>query len=347
VARKEFLDKLKMDPPETAGELYEYLSRLKNELNVEIPFSSQNTRFTTVLTSGFLTSPFGLPRAATYQFEGKIHYGPYEPEFKDVLVYLNRLYREKLLDNNFAVTDEPTANANMLSGKSGLIATAASRVGSLTTAANSSDFTLIGLPSMSTAKGVKPLFSQADGLVATSFWCYFPEKCRDIENSLKLINYLHTEEGRILAAFGEENVTFTYVNNTPILTEFVTNNPKGLPLDGLLRVHGLLNFPVLQLDEMSRQRFALPQQIQAMTAWASSNVDKYRIFNGSMLAEYANENAMIWTDISTFVNESQAQFISGALPIESFDTYFIPTLKKLGVDRLLEIVQISYDAYNK
>jgi putative aldouronate transport system substrate-binding protein len=347
IARKEYLDRLKMAPPETPDELYQYLSRSKSELNVEIPFSANSGWFPWIFQYGFITSGFGLPKAGVYQVGGKVHYGAYEPKYKDALAFMHKLYAEKLMDNNFAVTDEATGNANIISGKSALSLTAASRIANMAVAANSSNFHLIGLPAMTTAKGVTPLYSEIDGLVTTGYWCWLPEKCRDVPNSLKLLNYLFTKEGHILANFGEENLTFTYSNGKPTFTEYVTHNPKGVSLDGLIRVHGLLNFPIVQDKDMVVQRYPLQEQVDAMNAWAKSDTAKYRISNNSILSEFTDEYAMLTTDINTFINESQAQFISGALPIEQFDSYYIPALKKMGMDRLLEILQISYDAYNK
>jgi putative aldouronate transport system substrate-binding protein len=347
VARKEFLDKLGMAPPETADELYRFLRRSKDELGVETPFMSARNRFPTIFTGGSLTSPFGLPRVDAYHVNGKVHYGAYDPQYKDVLAFFNKLYTERLLDNNFAVTDEPTAHASVLSGKTSLIFTAASRIQNMTYAANNvPDFTLLGLPSMSTAKGVTPIYSYADDAVTFGFWCFLPDTSRDPATALKLLNYLHTEKGNILANFGQENVTFTFENSNPVYTEFVTKNPQGLPLDGILRTYGLMNFPITQDDRMSRQRFPLVQQIQAMEVWSKSDGGKYRIVNNSILGQYADEYAALVTDINTYIEECRAQFISGALPLDRFDSY-IATLKSMGMDRLLEILQESYDVYNR
>jgi putative aldouronate transport system substrate-binding protein len=347
VIRKEFLDKLNMAPPETPSEMYTYLSRIKKELNVEVPFCSDKFRWPYNFDWGCITSGFNLPRTTAYQINGKVHYGAYESAYKDVMAWLNKLYTEKLLDNNFAVTDEPTAHSNMLSGKSGLITTAASRVGNMTMAANRGDFTLMGLSSLTPQRGVKPAFVMVDNLVSESFWGFIPETSRNKEAALKFLNYPYTKDGIILTNFGQEGETFAYVNGTPKYTEFVTKNPKGIALDGLMRVHGLLNFPVLFDPNMSLQRFGLPQQIQAMSAWANHDAAKYLIVNNSIAADFADEYATLMTDIDTFIKESQAQFISGALPLDRFDSYYIATLKRMGMDRLLEILQTSYDIYNK
>jgi putative aldouronate transport system substrate-binding protein len=347
VARKEYLDKLNMAPPETADDLYTFLKRAKTELNLEIPFMSQNDHFYSIFTGGGITSAFGLPNAGIYHVNGKVHYGAYEAQYKNVLAFMHKLYAERLLDSNFAVTDEPTANSAMLSGKSALMVAAASRIQNLTIAANfASDFTLLGLPAMSTAKGVKPLYNYIDGLVIYDQWCFLPPSSKNAEYALKALNYFFTEKGNILANFGQENLTFTYVNGQPVYTQMVTKNPEGIPLDGFLRANGLLNFPIIQDNRMTEQRFALPQQVAALKAWGYSDADKYRIANNNILAEHADEYGALITDINTYIEESRAQFISGALPLDRFDSY-IANLKNIGMDRLLEILQVSYDVYNK
>jgi len=347
VARKEILDRLNMQPPETVDEVYQYLVRSKNDLGIENPFMSDRSRFPYLFDNGALTAGFRLPRAAAYQIDGKVHFGAFEPAYRDVLAFFNKLYTEKLLDNNFAVTDEATAHSSVLSGKTSLIVTAASRIQSMTYAANNApDFTLLGLPTPTHQKGVKPMFSQIDDPVTYSFWCYMPNTCRDLVNSLKLLNYLHTTNGSTLANFGEEGVTFNWANSQPIYTDFVTKNPAGMSLDSILRAYALLNFPITQDPRMSRQRFPLQQQLQAMDVWSASDADKYKIVNGSIPAQYADEYASLITDITTYINESRAQFISGALPISQFDAY-IANLRSMGMDRMMQILQASYEIYNK
>jgi putative aldouronate transport system substrate-binding protein len=348
VARKEYLDKLNMPHPETPDEFYQFLSRSKKELGVETPLMLNRGNLELMFTGGSLSSGFGLPRQDAYQIGGKIHYGAYEPQFKALLAWLHKLYEEKLFDNNFAVTDEATAHASVLGGKTALIFTAVSRIQVLTFAANyAPDFTLVALPSMTTAKGVLPMYSYADHPATRGQSCFLTEKNKDVENTLKLLNYAFTEKGNILVNFGQEGKTFTYVNGEPVFTDFVSKNPDGLTLDGILRAYGILNFPIVQDERMTRQRFPLASQIDAMEKWSNAGNSKYRIINTNILAEYVDEYAALVTDINTFIAESRAQFISGALSLDRFDSYYIPTLRTMGMDRLLEILQLSYDAYNR
>jgi len=347
VVRKEMLDRLRMAVPETPDELYTFLKRSRDELGCDVPFMSARNRFNTQFVGGAMTSGFGLPRTDAYHINGKVHFGAIEPAYKEVMAFMNKLYTEKLLDNNFAVTEEAIAHASVLSDKTSFIFTAASRIQNMTAAApNPANFTLMGMSALTTTKGTKPVYNYADDAVMFGYWHFIPDRTRDIPNALKLLNYLFTEKGNMLANFGEEGLTYTMVNGNPTFTEFTTKNPRGLPVDGILRTYGLLNFSMIQDDRMSVQRFALPQQIQAMEAWAYSDGAKYRIVNASVLPKHASEYATLITDINTYIEESRAQFISGAMPIDRFDQY-LATLRRMGMDRLMEILQESYGVYNQ
>ena len=348
VARKEFLDKLNMTAPETPNEFYTYLKGLKDELRIETPFMFGSNRLDNLFNQGALPSGFGLPSAGFYQLNGRVHFGAYDPQYRELLAFMNRLFSEGLLDNNFAVTDDNTTYSSVVNGKTGLTAFGSATFPNLANAANNApDFNLMGLSSMTTAKGVKPMWSLTDLPVTTSYWCFLPDRCRDAANSLKLLNYLHTKEGHILGNFGEENVTFTYENGQPVFTQFVMNNPRGIALNAVMHAYTLIGFPIMQDNRMSRQRMGSQMQIQATEAWSNSDIAKYRIINSSILAQYADEYAGLVTDINTFVRESRAQFISGALPVDRYESYYIPALKNMGMDRLIQIAQESFNFYNK
>lgn len=63
----------------------------------------------------------------------------------------------------------------------------------------------------------------------------------------------------------------------------------------------------------------------------------------------AGERASIMTDINLLCQTAQAQFITGENDIENDEHWntFIKNLEKAGLNRLLEIEQISYDALYK
>lgn len=350
VARKEYLDQLGMEAPTTADEIYTFLKRCKEELGVETPFMADEFRLRHMFDyDGSLSSPFGLVMTGRYVKDGTVHYGQYEPEFKEMLIWLNKLHTEGLFDPNFTLTDEPTAHAAILSGKSALMVTAASRVANLMKSADADDFTLLGLSSLQQADGSQAFYCFASTYVEGSFTAFIPESTSPEKRiaALKLLNYLFTENGHMLTNFGVEGETYEMVDGVPTLTEFMTNNPDGKPLDGMLRAYAMLNWPMWYEPGLLEQRYAMPEQRQSIEAWAEADTDIYQIQNTSIAPEFVDEYARLWTDIDTYIKEYRAQFIAGSKAPDTFESEYLPTLQQMGMDRVLEIYQLSYDMYNK
>jgi putative aldouronate transport system substrate-binding protein len=262
---------------------------------------------------------------------------------------MNKLYAEDLLDPNFTVTDEPTAHAAILSGKSALMLTAASRVANLMKSSTTEDFHLLGLAPLTKADGSKAYYSFGSTYVEGSFTAFIPESTTGERriNALKLLNYLFTPAGHMLTNYGVEGETYDMVNGIPTLSDVMTKNPDGKPLDGMLRAYAMLNWPMWYDASLLDQRYALPEQNQSINAWAESDSDMYQIQNTSIIPEYSDEYAKLWTDINTYMMEYRSQFIIGAKAPETFETEYLPTLEKMGMPRVMEILQASYEWYNK
>ena len=149
----------------------------------------------------------------------------------------------------------------------------------------------------------------------------------------------------MLYNFGIGGESYEMVDGKPVLTDLITKNSE-YSLDQMLRVYGLTNCPGVMKIEMSEQRFPLESQRHAYEVWSDTDVDKYQIVNASILPELNDEYAALYADVSTFINENTAKFIAGTQPLSEFDSY-MDTLKSMGMDRLMEIIQQPYDAYNK
>ena len=345
MVRKDFMDKLGMDAIVTLDDFTTYLRRCKDELGVETPLMAQNSMMRYLWRYGLVTSPFGLPAGYGYQVDGTFHFGAYEPEFKDVLAWLNSLYTDGLLDPNFTVTDNATAVAAMSSGTSAAISAMTSRFQVIKNAAEDENLQLTAIPSLVAKAGDVPYMSYAVTISSNSFWCFVTDECEDIETALRFLDYLYTPEGKDLANYGTEGVTFEYDDEgNAQFTDFVTNNPDGFAIDPIMRSYGLTNWSCIHRQEYSEKRFPLAEQREGCAIWASSDYNKYMVGYSSVPADLQEENTRLWTDIDTYLNEHIANFISG---IDSLDTYdaYIEGLKALGMDRYIEIQQIAIDPY--
>ena len=75
IMRKDWLDDLSLDVPQTPDELYHALKAFKEEKGAEVPLSLNAWNMSIFFAEGLITSPYGLPKAGFYQIDGTVHYG--------------------------------------------------------------------------------------------------------------------------------------------------------------------------------------------------------------------------------------------------------------------------------
>ena len=101
MVRDDWCEELGIELPETADEFYAMLKGFKEQLGAEVPLALPTGHLQSALNNGFLTQPFGVLSRDKYQVDGKVIFGYMQPEYKDVLAWLNKLYEEGLMDPNF------------------------------------------------------------------------------------------------------------------------------------------------------------------------------------------------------------------------------------------------------
>ena len=121
IIRKDWLDQLQPPVPETMDEWYEVLKAIKtkdpngNGQADEIPppldmdMTAINHAFVGAwgVTTGF------------YQVDGKVQYGPIQPEFKSYLETMSKWYAEGLIDQDYAATDGTLKDAKVTNNQVG------------------------------------------------------------------------------------------------------------------------------------------------------------------------------------------------------------------------------------
>lgn len=124
---RKWLDALGLPVPETVEELTETLRRFRNgdpngnglrdEVPMEFTFDDNNTGIYN------LFSFFGLPLNEEYVYvdgEGKVAFAPESPAFAETAAWLNRMYREGLLDVDFISQGSNIWAAKVNGGNTGL-----------------------------------------------------------------------------------------------------------------------------------------------------------------------------------------------------------------------------------
>ncbi len=174
------------------------------------------------------------------------------------------------------------------------------------------------------------------------------------EETIHWIDFFYSDEGTIFGAFGEEGVTFTRdTEGTVTLVDEIVNYEGG-PQRG--------SFQKLEHNWGGNKPFKEPLEPIRLRAWGISPQDRFRLaewndYEGYLCEEYwptfnptieeSQELSAFTSDINTYIEEMRVKFITGELDIDSDDDWniYLTTLKRMGVDRYIEIKQAQYDRY--
>lgn len=346
VVRKDWLDKLDLSIPRTIDEWYTVLKAFKeqdpngNGKADEIPIMIGSAELAFI-------GAFGIP-GGFYHEGNTVKYGPVQPEFKQYLETMNLWYNEGLLDKDFAANDNKMYDAKMTGNQVGAAVMAVGGgVGRFMDLMESKEpeFKLVGAPSPTLKSGDKAIFGQMDNPIAGIFTAITGSNKQVVE-TVKFLDYFYSEEGRMIANFGKEGVSYTMDNGYPKFMDSVMNHPDGLPLAQSLKQHVLsaIAGPFLQDVRYMEQYAARPEQQEALTVWAEPSNEK-RMPPVTIAREDNSRYASIMNDINTYKDEMIVKFIMGAEPLDKFDGYVV-TMKNMGIDEAIEMQQSGLERYN-
>lgn len=337
--RGDWLEELNLEIPETVDEWHNVLTAFKEKKGAAAPLTG------TSLMRGF-EGAFGI-RGGFYHDGNTVKYGYYEDGYLEYLTTLNQWYNEGLLDRNIANMDSKMTNAKMLSGESGAMwGWMGSGLGSLMSAAPNDTYTLVGVPAPVKNKGEKPEYNEVLNPVYGS-GSIINAKTKNPELAAKVLDFGYSEEGHLLANFGVEGESYQMIDGYPTFTDKVLNNDEGLSMTESLSVYTEKAAGPGAFREDYRyiqQYYKLPQQREAQEMWMEGNGINHIMPMISYSEAENAEKSKIMSDVNNYVEEMNMKFITGAEPIGNFDS-FRAELKKLGIERAIELTQNAYDRY--
>jgi putative aldouronate transport system substrate-binding protein len=352
ILRKDLLDELGLTVPETIDEWYTVLTALKEK--VKYPLMLGRPR--NIHTGHNFIGAYKI-EWRWFIDEGTVKYGPYEPAYKDFLAMWSQWYAEGLIHPDFLTNEAQQVDAGMLNSESAaMVGFAGSNIGRYLDAKKDEDskFDLVGAPNVVLVKGEKPWTGQIDvpihprggGLVVST-------QAKDPVTAVKWADYLYSEEGKILMNFGIEGESFEWVEDYPGFegekfpkyTEEITNNAELGMRNSMVRyVRSAYNGPFVQDKRYIFQYYEKPQQREAWAAWTYSDANLHKEPPFTMTVEESQEFGDIMAQVNTYVEEMYARFTLGQDSLDGFDKY-LEQLKKLGLERAIEIRQIAYERY--
>src|SRR5690606_31176297 len=127
---------------------------------------------------------------------------------------------------------------------------------------------------------------------------------KNVVETVKFLDYLYSDEGKLIMNFGREGESFNFENGEPVYSELVLNNPDGLPISQSFRKHimGATSGPFVQDIRHSMQYTTKPEQKAAMDTWSGPTHEKH-IPPISIAVEDSSQFASIMTDVNTYKDE--------------------------------------------
>ncbi len=360
---QEWIDAVGMEMPTTIDELYDLLVAFRdqdpngNGIQDEIPIGVNKGPGSRILWQ--LRAAFGIVSCDNdyclqVDDEGKVYLAETTEAYKDYLKYMNKLYEEKLLDNNaFIMTnDEYSSNlSKRIYGISQSWAAQYNAVYGLDELAFWDTYTMF--PGVTSEYNDTPLmvfypYNNSQARVEINAKTEYPEAiCR-------FIDYIcYSQEGETLWRCGKEGVDYEWITD-----EFGVTMPSENDLTGSGNgIHPVGNIAgyvpdfkdtyLDSADEETLLNLVKTSPIYADLAKKELAVRNLNHQTGFPFLIYtAEEKEQMGNRKSDLVNYIEAQrvaFITGELDIDAEWDNFQQTMKTMGLEDLLILGQAAYD----
>ena len=344
--RQDWLDKLGLEAPTNREALEDILHQFQSEMGASMPIL-MNFGLETGLSGSFNVSYAGM-RSMDYQLtepNGKEVVACFASEnFIEYLVYLNHLYNDGLITDDFMSTGREYGNweSSYYSGKCGVW---------------SDGFRELDPANRSNADDPNYMVSP---IALTDYDCHVAERstasmngmlflttaCEKPELAMEMINYCYTTDGRHNGLYGMEGEGYTLTDDGKVqLTENLTNNPNW-SLNNALLWYGAAQWMPTCTDMEYYELIGAKESIDGIKYWTDNGGDKaMKLPAGVSLSAGANtEFNNLASDVLTLFSEGAVRVVTGALDEAGYRA-LIEDANGMGLARMTELYQEAYDAY--
>lgn len=344
-----WLDNLGLQSPETTKDLYKVLKAFKeNDPNGNGLQDEQGwgTGYGIEQIISYLRGSFGLNKQGTMNLnldfkEGteEFRFVPTTDEYKQLLEYLNKLYKEGLINKDVFTTEPQKFAAEAAKGTFGMLSEVDPK----------ELFKLDGYTGAQVLEGPngdRQYTAMTNGLGNLGMFVV-TDKAKNPEAMVRWIDHLYGDEGAKMFFMGFEGVTYEENEDGTIqYIDSITNNPDGKNLDQAISDY--LTWPGGYYPGIVTQKYFQGAEAKENSLNNAKQVMPYALKDDEIIpglnytVEENDRVSAVLTDIQTYVNEMTASFITGK---ESFDKWndYKKTIEKMGLQDYMEVGQGAYD----
>lgn len=351
--RQDWLTKLKLQQPVSIDSWYRTLKAFKtkdpngNGKADEIPFTNgarcSSNSFCEL--DGAFMGAFGIANGF-YRKDGKIAFGYLEPGYRNYMTTMNKWYKEGLIDPDYTSNSQQQADAKILNSIAGAYSgLGGGNLGRYNSTATLKGFLMVPVrypagPGGLAAHNLHPAANKIFGGQGAAI----SSKNKHVVETVKMLDYGYSREGSLILNFGKAGQTYNMVKGQPVYTDLILKNPK-LSLAQAVAVYTRArSAPMVQDVRYTLQTFA-PGQPVPNVVWAKASRE-YLLPPIGVDAADSSRYASIMNDVGTYIAEMQAKFIDGREPLSNLPK-FQATLRSMGIDDAVKIMQRALESYNK
>ncbi|MGL4911635.1 MAG: extracellular solute-binding protein [Romboutsia sp.] len=340
--------------PKTIDEFYELLVRFRDEdpngngKKDEIPLSDVKLTW----TKQWLMSPFGIKTLDIEENDGKVRYTPATEEYKAYLQFMNKLYKEKLLDQEVYSQSEDQKKAKGQNNQVGVFQEYYSFFMSGKTEEEALDYPM--WQPLTSEYSKEPVVPISPRITRGSF--AITSKCLTPEAAIRWVDYLYSDEGFEYFNQGPEGVLWNYeTNDAGEKVKVFKDNidpAKGEEERGKITPDYSVMTPGYRrtLDPIKADKNDPESKFsEFIKKETEEKITKYGEVPFPLVyltREEQDKVAASATDLKTYVEQMEAKFIAGVEPMENWDKY-IKTLESMNLKEYVDTYQAAYDRWAK
>lgn len=373
---KVWLENVGKEIPTTIDELYDVLVAFKEmdangngDPNDEIPMGYYTN--STAQTEKALLAAFGFITDSTEYIlqadeENNIYIAETTEPYRAYLRFMHQCYEEGLMDSEAFTLTNAEVMQNCANDRYGFYGTGSAPY-VMATADMSYDANWAGVMGLTSEYNDTPTLGIPSG-IQSGFQMHINAASEYVEELVRFVDYLYTEEGGTSTFSGYEGVTFDYEMDDLLGIEVLTIYcPEGYSSSDEFRQYkAVFNGPFLTYSGIP-VRDAIWYDVSEETLKNPDVVNKYGWIANLALASRAEglqhvstfpSEAMSYTqeelevltalktDITNYLQQAKASFIIGEWDLDTDWDTFIEQLNAMGLDQLLAIEQASWDRFN-
>lgn len=350
--KSEWLTKLGLQEPQTLDEFYDMLKAFK-EKDPNGNGQKDEYAWGGVGTAGivnYLRGSFGLNYHGTSNINvdtdpatGKVRFIPTDPRYKELLQFVNKLYKDGLLEQDIMSVKSTEVDAKGVEGLLGV-------VDNVDPVAIYNQEGYVGLPVLKGPHGDQ-MFSATGSPLGNIGMFVLTDKAKNPAALIRWMDYFYSDEGIRMFFMGWKDETYKEdAEGNVDYVDDIKNNPEGLNLDQAVGQYLIWPggyYPGFVTQKYFKGAEGLPTSVENAKKAEPYVIPQDKVWPPfNFTADEQSELTGIQTDIHTYVDEMRDKFIAGNESFDNWDQY-VANLQKMGSERYLAIYQSAADRYTQ